>query len=227
MELTLQAAFSAQGLIGHLSYILLVVSMLSYGMIWLRIGVIGSAIAGIIYAAMVIHDPVALFWESLLLAVNIIQLARVAMKERLVTFNDDELSLRKSYLSELSNSNARDVLDQGYWISARTGEELTREESAVDHLFFLAEGEASVFHGDRQVGVCKAGDLIGESTVLQEKRASGTVVLVQNSRLWCAPAASFRQFLAKKPDIRNLIERQIGNSLMDKLHDANRLTAAD
>jgi len=57
MELSLESALSAKGLLGHLSYFLLIVSMLSQRMLLLRIGVVGSALAGIAYAVFILHDP--------------------------------------------------------------------------------------------------------------------------------------------------------------------------
>ena len=51
MELTLESAFSVGGLVGHTSYLLLVVSMLMRRMFWLRVFVIASAIVAITYDA--------------------------------------------------------------------------------------------------------------------------------------------------------------------------------
>ena len=39
----------------------------------------------------------------------------------------------------------------------------------------------------RQVGTCRAGDLIGEVTVLSGEQASATVILTGPARFWCAP----------------------------------------
>jgi hypothetical protein len=55
MELTLESALSPQGLFGHTSYILLVISMMMRRMVWLRILVILSAIVGITYASVVLR----------------------------------------------------------------------------------------------------------------------------------------------------------------------------
>lgn len=43
---------------------------------------------------------------------------------------------------------------------------LTREGEPVSHLYYLAEGEARLLSEGRQVGTCRAGDLIGERSVL-------------------------------------------------------------
>src|SRR3546814_11193898 len=80
-------------------------------------------------------------------------------------------------LSALPRSRARHLLDQGFWLSGREGDVLTREEEVVTHLFYLSSGEARVMSHGKRVGTCHAGDLIGEVTVLSGDEASATVLL--------------------------------------------------
>ncbi|MEO1158958.1 MAG: cyclic nucleotide-binding domain-containing protein, partial [Pseudomonadota bacterium] len=75
MELTLESAFSTGGMVGHFAYLLLVVSMLMRRMFLLRIFVILSATIAIAYALFWLKDPIGVFWESLLVVVNAVQLA--------------------------------------------------------------------------------------------------------------------------------------------------------
>jgi hypothetical protein len=73
MDLTLESAFSTGGLVGHASYLLLVLSMMMRGMTLLRIFVILSAFVSILYDMVWLKDPVGVFWESMLVLVNIVQ----------------------------------------------------------------------------------------------------------------------------------------------------------
>lgn len=226
MELTLESIFSANGLLGHFSYVLLIISMLSISIVWLRVGVIGSALAGIGYSAFIINDPVSLFWESLLLLVNIVQLIRTVMHNRLIKFSDEEIALRQSVLRELSNFDARSILDLGFWMDGEIGAELIREENAVNHLFYIATGSAEVHRQGQIVGRCVAGEMVGESVILSNQSASGTVKLAAPSRLWGIAAPVLRKYLISRPDLRSKIERQIGDSLQSKLQNANRAVAS-
>ena len=54
MELTLESAFSAGGLLGNLSYLLLIASMAMRDIFWLRVLAIFSGLTGIAYEA---HRP--------------------------------------------------------------------------------------------------------------------------------------------------------------------------
>lgn len=64
MELTLESALSLGGLLGNLSYILLIASMSMRNMLWLRGLVILSGLTGVSYDFFWLHDPVGTFWES-------------------------------------------------------------------------------------------------------------------------------------------------------------------
>lgn len=221
MELTVESVFSSAGLLGHLSYFLLIVSMLSWKMYWLRVGVIGSALAGIAYGLIILNDPVPVFWQSLLLIVNLFQLVRLILAERAVTLNEEESEMVRTAFSGLGEIDARKLIDQGFWIDRKAGIELIREGTAVDHLYYLTSGAAEVRSRDKIVGHCKSGDLIGEGTILSSDRATGTVTLSRDSRLWCIPAPVLRSHLGKNPAVRNIVDRRIGDALKSKLRASN------
>ncbi len=75
MDLTLKSAFLTGGMVGHLSYVLLVLSMVMRRMSLLRMLVIASAFVAITYDWFWLKDPVGVFWETLLVLVNIVQLS--------------------------------------------------------------------------------------------------------------------------------------------------------
>lgn len=221
MEIIVESVFSTGGLLGHLSYILLIVSMLSWKMYWLRVGVIASALAGIAYALIILNDPVAVFWESLLLIVNLFQLVRLILAERPVSLSEEESKMVRTAFSGLSELDARRLIDQGFWIEREAGTVLIREGTAVDNLYYLSSGMAEVRSRDKIVGHCKFGDLIGEGTILSSDRATGTVTLSKDSRLWCIPAPVLRRHLKNNPAVGSIVDRRIGDALKSKLRASN------
>ena len=221
MELTLESAISTNGILGHLSYILLIISMLSPRMFWLRVGVIGAALAGIAYAILIVNDPVAAFWETLLLVVNLIQIVRLVMAERGASFSAEEDQMLTAVFRDLTSLEARQLLDKGFWLDHDAGQEIIREGAPVEHLYFLANGRAEVRSAGKIVGYCGPRDLIGEGTILTSDRATGTVTLSEKSRLWCIPAPILRDHLDKNRAVRNVIDRRIGDALKSKLRASN------
>jgi CRP-like cAMP-binding protein len=76
-----------------------------------------------------------------------------------------------------------------------------------------------------QVGTCRAGDLIGEITVLSGEKASATVTLNTPARFLCAPADDLRPYVEAHDDIRRAIEHGFATVLKSKLRASNRTIA--
>ena len=146
-------------------------------------------------------------------------------RDRAVRFTPDEQHMMDSLFDGLPRGRARHLVDQGVWISGKAGDTLTREGEPVDHLYYLAEGEARVVSTGSQVGTCRAGDLIGELTVLSGEKASATVTLDTPARFWCARADDLRPYVEAHEDVRRAIEHGFATVLKSKLRASNRTIA--
>jgi len=129
--------------------------------------------------------------------------------------------LRQLHFGGLGPVEARRLIDQGHWISARRGEVLIRENEAVPSLFYLAEGEAAIQRDGADVGLLSDGALIGEATVLDGANATGTVTLATRARLWFVPAEALRSYLAANPGIAAALHEGFARALRGKLASAN------
>ncbi|HWV60442.1 MAG TPA: cyclic nucleotide-binding domain-containing protein [Sphingopyxis sp.] len=156
-----------------------------------------------------------------ILAVNIGILARLWLRGTKVRFSAEEEGLRREYFNGLGTVAARDLIDQGHWISAKRGEVLIRENQAAPSLFYLAEGQAAVLRDGVEVGKLSGGALIGEATALDGSHATGTVVLGSNARLWFVPAAALRAYLTANPAIAGALHEGFARALRGKLASAN------
>ncbi|KTE19078.1 cyclic nucleotide-binding protein [Sphingopyxis sp. H050] len=174
--------------------------------------------------------PVAIFgWSGpgytlLILAILLVNLGlitRLWLAKAKVSFNAEERELRDRHFERLSPANARALIDQGHWISAKRGEVLIRENEAAPCLFYLAQGTASIHRDGADVGALADGALIGEATVLDETHATGTVLLTSNSRLWFIPAAGLRAYLAAHPEVAGALHEGFARAMRGKLASAN------
>jgi len=222
MELTLESAFSTGGMVGHTSYLLLVLSMVMRSMSWLRILVILSAFVAIAYDWFWLKDPVGVFWETLLVLVNIVQLAITWHQNRSARFNDEERAFMDGHLPNLSMAQRRKLLNHGIWISGEKETRLTREGEPVSHLIYLADGQALVSSGGKPVAVCEPGSFIGEMTALHGDPANGTVKLIRDSRYWAIEAQMLRDLASKDGEIANALESSFARNMRDKLVRSNR-----
>ncbi|HYE28978.1 MAG TPA: cyclic nucleotide-binding domain-containing protein [Allosphingosinicella sp.] len=221
----LTAQLSVDRLVAELPFLLLVLAMLWSGASRIRAAVAVAALAGLAHALLVAEAPLAAFWWGLLLAVTVALLVRRLLLDRGARFTPDEEAMVAAVLPGLAPARARHLLDHGFWLSGDRGDVLTREDEPVGHLYYLAAGEARVLSHGRQVGTCRAGDLIGEVTVLSGEQASATVILTGPARFWCAPASVLRPYLAAHEEVRHALEQGFAIALKSKLRATNRTIA--
>ena len=217
--------FSADAIVLQLSYALLVAAVLVARPTTLRVLVGLAALIGLLRALVWTGDIVTAVWMGLLLGACLFLLVRTLYESRQVRFTPEERRMLDSLVSGVSQNRARHLMDQGMWLTGKEGDVLTREGEPVAHLYFLAEGEARVMSTGRQVGTCRAGDLIGELTVMSGDRASATVLLDGPARFWCAPANVLRPYITAHDDVRRALEQGIATSLRAKLRHSNELIA--
>ena len=222
MELTFESAFSTGGMVGHASYVLLVLSMMMRSMFWLRVLVIMSAFVAIAYDWFWLKDPVGVFWETLLVLVNIVQLTITWHQNRSAQFSDEERAFMDGHLPSLSMAQRRRLLNHGMWISGDKDTQLTEEGEPVSHLVYLADGQALVSSGGKPVAVCEPGAFIGEMTALHGDPANGTVKLIRHSRYWAIEAQQLRDLVGKDGEIANALESSFARNMRDKLVRSNR-----
>lgn len=170
-------------------------------------------------------DYVTAGWTGALAALNLFMALRGRWADGGVKFTPDEQAMVETLFDELPRTRARHLLDQGVWLHGEKGDMLTREGEPVDHLYYLAEGEARVLSGEVEVGRCRKGDLVGELTVLSGETASATVVLETAARFWCAPADDLRPYVEAHEEIRRAIEHGFATVLKAKLRASNRRIA--
>lgn len=211
--------------LGHLAFLLLAVALIAPPMPWMRVGIVLSSLAGLGFALGFANDLGLAFWFFVLLVISASMLARYLMAERGSRFTSEEEALRSSFMGEMTRANARHLMDQGNWITGRSGEILINEGEAISHLFYLHEGTADITLRGQHVGRVSGGDLIGDATALSGEPATGTVRLSVDSRFWCVSAPKLRQYLDLHPDARTVIERQINHALDRKLRAANTALA--
>lgn len=217
MELTLESALSAGGLLGHMTYLLLVLSMALKRLYWIRLLVMASAIVGICYSYFMLHDPVGVFWETLLLTVNLVRLSLDCLQDRLARFSAEERRFVDAVFPGLSPAQKRRLLDDGEWIAAPPGMTLSRQGAPVTHLSWLEKGDARIVIDGATVARSGAGDLIGELTILDGDHASATTILTTPARIWRIEAAALRRLSDRRPEIRNGLDAAFTCEIRRKL----------
>jgi CRP-like cAMP-binding protein len=208
-------------MVGHLSYLLLVISMLMRSMTALRLLVIGSALAAITYDVVWLKDPVGVFWETLLVTVNVVQIGLLWRANRRARFSPEEDAFVSSRLSRLSRKAARRLLNRGVWSDGLPGTVLTTEGETVQHLVYLHSGRVDITLNGVTVGTCRPGNYVGEMSVLDGAPASATAVVAEPSRYWLISTETLRKLHETDDELAGAVEMGIARDLRRKIVDAN------
>lgn len=218
-------AFVTEGFFGHLSYLLLIISSLMRRMFWLRIFIMGSAVAGIIFDGLVIGNLVGAFWQVLLLAVNVVQLTLLWMRDHRAKFSDEEQALIDRWFKGGNPGARRLLLDLGRWESLEPGDALTKEGKRPQFLTYLSEGQASVTHGGAEVAQVAPAHFIGEMSMMGDGLASADVVTAAPSRVWRIEREKLDHLKDSNPALYGMVEAAIALNLREKVLHGNRATA--
>jgi len=213
--------FLTDGVMGHASYILLILSSLMRRMFLLRAFFIASSIAGIAYSLYWLGDFVGVFWETLLLLVNVTQLALLASKDARARFTEEEAESVESWLSGGTPSSRRALLNMGRWETLEAGSELTTRGERPHDLVFLSRGEADVSIAGLALARISEGHFIGEMSLLGDELASADVRLAVSSRVWRINRSRLDEARMRQPDLFGIIELALALSLRAKLIAAN------
>ena len=100
-------------LVGNLTYVLLVISMMMTRMLWLRVVAISAGATGVIYAVFWLSDPVITFWESVFTLVNVVQILLIMYRHYFARFSEEERMFYDEIVPKLEPRQALGSL----WVS--------------------------------------------------------------------------------------------------------------
>lgn len=214
--------FAAPGkLVGHLSYVLLVLSMMMRSMKWLRIIAISAGVVSALYGYFFLEDFVTVFWEVIFVSVNLIQLLFLAVENRRAKFSEYEQRFIKAALSNVEKAHAKRLMRLATLTDHEAGSILTSEGKPVDRLHFILEGAVRVDKGGSMVGVCGHNDFIGEIGFMLGTNATATAVVTNSIRCFTFEHAALNAMLKKDDSLRHSLESSFNRNLVGKLVKSN------
>src|SRR5262245_51584217 len=89
-DMRVDGNFAAQLVVGNLTYVLLIISMLMTRMFWLRVFAIAAGVVGAVYTWFWLNDLISTTWELIFVSVNVVQLAIVGYRNAVMTFSPEE-----------------------------------------------------------------------------------------------------------------------------------------
>lgn len=216
---------SAGAMIGHLSYVLIIVAMLMDRLVYLRLLAIGSGLAGLVYSTFWLYDPVAIGWEILFILAIVYQMTVTAYHNRMSRFSAEQTFFRQAAVPRLSAADCRRLFR-----IARIGESpadtvVATEGKPVDRLIFILSGEIDILSGTTSIARCRPGDFIGEISVTNATPATASAVALSPIRYLAFEAEPLRRLIAKERDVAEELQLAFRIGIRDKLVLANKTLA--
>lgn len=202
---------------GHLTYLLLVISMMMRRMVWLRSLAIASGLAKIVYRGWLMFDPVSLVWEVIFVAVNVIQLAVIWYYERHHRFGPDEQSFVSAMPSHVERRALKRLLRLARVREYAAGQQLLREGEPVTELLHVTSGVVRIEKGGRMIAACGSGDYLGEMSFLSGKPATATAIASKPVRALAFDQAALNKVLTGDTNLRRALEAGLNLNLVGKL----------
>lgn len=202
---------------GHLSYVLLVLSMMMRTMVWLRVIAIAAGSASFAYGWFWLSDTVTVVWEAIFVLTNLIQLAIMAYEQRNRPLNDEERVLVDAVLPGADAAQIRRLLALGKSGTAEPEAILFSQGETPDQLIVLTRGTVQVEQGGKVIGACGEGDFLGEISFQSGSPASADVIVTNTVHFFAFDQQALRHFLGRHADIASALEASLSRNLMAKL----------
>ncbi|MEL6745721.1 MAG: Crp/Fnr family transcriptional regulator [Pseudomonadota bacterium] len=214
--------FASPGkLVGHLSYVLLVLSMMMRSMTWLRIVAVSAGVTSAFYGYFFLRDFVTVFWEIIFVTVNLLQLLILEFENRRARFSADEQKFIKATVPKVERAHAKRLLKIAKLCDLAPGAVLTEEGKPVTALTFIVEGAASIEKGGAMVGVCGHDDFVGEIGFMTGSPATATATVTHSVRGFSFEPEKLRTLLDKEPSLQQAMESSFNRNLVGKLVKSN------
>ena len=204
-------------LVGHLAYVLLVLSMLMRSMLWLRLIALASGVASVAYGWVWLGDPLVVMWEALFTLTNLAQLAIMLYEQRRSAFSDDQQAFVDAVMPDADMGQVRRLMALGRAGVAEPNTVLFRRGEVPRQLLVITRGTAQVERDGAVIGACGEGDFLGEISFQQGGPATADVVVTNTLHFMAFDQAALRTFLKRNEQIGHTLNAAMNRNLMAKL----------
>lgn len=166
-----------------------------------------------------------LFWVSVLLVINLVQLIRFAARARRGMMTAEEHALIAEVLTIEEPAKQRRLRDVITWRDAETGEVLMRQGQKAPPLIYVATGQIAIEHEGLPVGTCGPDDFLGEMSMVTGQGASATVKVALPARIAVFDRDALVRLMDAMPELASAFDRRLNKGLADKIQRMNKASS--
>ncbi len=203
----------------HVANVLFLVMYLVRDILWLRVVAVLAGLALYPYylwgTGTPLWEPIA--WNTVFNLINLVQLKRLVMERRPVRLNQRERDLYEAVFTRLSPREFLRLYGAARQDSAAAGACLVAQDSELDRLLLIRDGEVAVRVGEREVARLDPGRFVGEMSFLTRDRTSASVWAATATEYLSWTRAELERLFDRHPSIRTSVQVILGADLANKL----------
>ena len=214
--------FSLTDLTGTLAYAVIALSYLMTRIFWLRVAAVVGLFLQIAYFRLTGGDTmVGIGWDLIFIAINLVMIFLLVRERASLTLPEKDAPMLRQSFPGLDDAQIARLLKAADWRDAQPGETLTKQDHAVDSLFFLCSGRASVEVNGSFETYLEKGSFIGEIAYLTGNLATATVVIDEPSRVLAFSKLRMAKVTDRDSRIAGIIYELLGRDLAQKMRRSN------
>jgi hypothetical protein len=188
-------------IVGHLSFGLTALSFLMRDILLLRLLAIVSGVLGLAYNYYLPEGPLwlVIFWLFVFLMINLVRVVMLFLERRGVSFTDEERELYQTLFQSFAPVEFMKVMRLAKWQDSVEDELLATENTPLDDLKLIFNGEVAVERQGQEIARAKDGTFIGEMSYIHGGDATATVRTVRPTRYLSWPQDELRKLLKRNP----------------------------
>ncbi len=208
---------------GATCYLILAMSYLVTSMLWLRSLAVVSLALEAIYFIFAAGEPlwVGIFWSSIFVLINVVQLWRLAQERLRARLSAEEMLLHRGPFAAFTRTAFSRLLRAGAWRDLPAATLLTREGEPVPELLVIGSGTARVAVHGRDVALMQPGAFIGEMSLMMQGNAIATVTTMTACRVFAIAKPDLAGLCTQDTALGAALHRVIGRDLALKLTETH------
>ncbi len=205
--------------VGHLSFLIVALSLLMRDIILLRLLGILSGVVGIGYNYFVTMEPlwVPIIWLLVFMVINIYMIATFYLANRKANLSEEDLTLWQNNFLGLAIDEYRRLKKIFDYRTFDDGEVLIQLGQDNRFLFFVTAGQLVVHRNGQDIGVLEQGGVAGEMSFLTEALPNADVVASGGASCILIDKAKLRALMMKHPTFHLSMTNVFNLNLMKKL----------
>lgn len=205
----------------NLAALLLVLSALAGGSRILHaLGMAAGLLAAIFFTASDLQ--VAAIWAVIFTLANTAKLARIIHQTRRNFLTNEQRVLIEDVLVIRATAQQRQLMKVMDWRDTKPGEVLMWQGQKAPPLVYMASGLADIEHDGVHLGECRAGEFLGEMSLISGERASATVTVSEAARIAMFDRKELLQLSSEMPELSLSLDHAFNRGLTEKLNRMNK-----